>query len=399
MLQTLVSHNDDIRRLVERGFAVGFDSDSNCLIIRDVPYLDDALGLQTGGIVAKLDFVDQYRVRQTDHQVYFAGSTPFGADGAPIPNLGGGPHTLLLGDAAADVVVERSFSNKPVSTGRFEDLHHKIESYVTIISGPAMELHGANPYTFRLVEEDESESVFKFRDTLSSRAEITDLSRRMKDDLVAIIGLGGTGAYVLDYLVKTPIRELRAFDNDRYYVHNAFRSPGRLEETDLGRPKAEVYEGRYDNFRDGLHIISTLIDTHTANVLDGITFAFVCVDKGSARAGIFDALIERAIPFIDVGMGLNRKAGPLDGMMRLTYYPSESAATRRAMHLAPLDDGPDDEYRNNVQTSELNALNAALAVLKFKQLRGFYVDRGAPEHMLFRVGDLETASDERDATV
>jgi hypothetical protein len=41
-----------------------------------------------------------------------------------------------------------------------------------------------------------------------------------------------------------------------------------------------------------------------SEMLEGVTFAFVCVDRGSARAGIFDLLISRGIPFIDVGMGL-----------------------------------------------------------------------------------------------
>ena len=36
MSQTLVSRNDDLRRLVEKGYAVGFDS--NYLIVRDIPY-------------------------------------------------------------------------------------------------------------------------------------------------------------------------------------------------------------------------------------------------------------------------------------------------------------------------------------------------------------------------
>src|SRR5258708_40318449 len=97
-----------------------------------------------------------------------------------------------------------------------------------------MSLHSANPYTFRTVEKM-SDSVFKFHDTLTSRAEITDLSTKFANDVVAIIGVGGTGAYVLDFLVKTPVREIRAFDLDVFHVHNAFRSPGRLEETELGK--------------------------------------------------------------------------------------------------------------------------------------------------------------------
>ena len=51
------------------------------------------------------------------------------------------------------------------------------------------------------------------------------------------------GGYLLDFLVRMPVREIRGFDFDFFHVHNAFRSPGRLAENDLGKPKAEVYGG------------------------------------------------------------------------------------------------------------------------------------------------------------
>src|SRR5205085_3486616 len=178
--------------------------------------LDSDCKLQIGAIVTKLEFIDQERVTQTDHQVFFAGSVPHGLDGKQIPNLGGGPTQLALSEASKDVVVQRSFSNKPKSTGKFQDFFEKIESYVAIISGPAIELYNANPYTFRAVKEVISETVFKFHDTLTSRAEITDLSTKFKNDVIAVIGVGGTGAYVLDFLVKTPVREIRAFDLDPF---------------------------------------------------------------------------------------------------------------------------------------------------------------------------------------
>ena len=387
MFQKLVNHNDDLRRLVERGYAVAFDS--NHLVVRDIPYLDSEIQLQQGAIVAKLAFIDQERVTQTDHQVFFAGSAPYGLDGKPIPNLGGGHAQLALSEASKDVVVERSFSNKPKSTGRFADFFEKIESYVAIISGPAMEIYDANPHTFRTVGGMPSDSVFKFHDTLTTLAEITDLASRFKDDVIAVIGLGGSGAYVLDFIVKTPVREIRAFDRDLFCVHNAFRSPGRLEKTELGQTKAQVYGDRYENFRTGLTASPLFLDASSQDDLDGVTFAFVCVDKGVSRAGIFDLLISKGIPFIDVGMGLNRKRGPLNGMLRSTYYSAEHAQLIRGKGLAPLVDTADDEYRTNIQISELNALNACLAVIKFKQIRGFYFEEVPYYHLLIEVGDLK----------
>ena len=386
MFQTLVNRNADLRRLVDRGYAVAFDS--NHLIVRDLPYLDSEKQLQIGAIVTKLTFIDQERVSQEDHQVFFAGSVPYGLDGRPIPNLGGGPTQLALSEGSKDVVVERSFSNKPKSTGKFSDFFEKIESYVAIICGPAMELYDANPYTFRILEDIPSDSVFKFHDTLTTLGEFTDLASKFRDDVIAVIGLGGTGAYLLDFIVKTPVREIRAFDGDLFCVHNAFRSPGRLEQSELGQLKANIYSGRYENFRTGLSARPTFIDESSEDDLDGVTFAFVCVDKGKSRAGIFDLLISRGIPFIDVGMGLNRRRGPLNGMLRITYYSGEHGQMVRDKELAPLVDAPDDEYRTNIQISELNALNACLAVIKFKQIRGFYFGEIPYYHLLLSVGDL-----------
>ena len=389
MFHELASHNEDIKCLLEIGYAI--TEDHGYLVIRDIPYLDNNGQNQTGAIVTKLVDIDGKKVKQDNHQIFFAGSDPYQVDGTPINGLAGRPAQLALG-ASPDVVVQRSFSNKP-DCGYFINFFEKIQSYVGIISGPAREKYGATPYTFRLVEETPSQSVFKFRDTLTSRAQIVDLSSKFADDVVAVIGLGGTGSYVLDFLVKTPVKEIRGFDLDDFHMHTAYRSPGRLEESELGKRKAEVYQSRYENFRLGLSLQPKYIDAQSEDSLRGVTFAFVCVDKGSSRAGIFDLLVAKRIPFIDVGMGLNRTRGPINGMLRATYYSVEDFQRLRDMDLAELADHPDDEYRVHIQISELNALNAALAVTKYKQLRGFYFEDESLNSLVFEVGDLKTANE------
>lgn len=386
MFQRLVSHNDDIRRLVEKGYAVAFDS--SYLVIRDIPYLDNQLTLQKGAIVATLIFKDENKVSQDDHQIYFAGTTPYNLDGNPIPNLNCRPIQLKLSEASSDVVVQSKLSNKP-PIGMFVDFFEKIESYVTIISGPAIERYNVSPYTFRTVEQTKEDSVFKLSDTLTSRAEITDLSAKFKDDVIAIIGLGGTGSYVLDFLAKTPVKEIRIFDLDPYYVHNAFRSPGRLQLDELDKPKSEVFCDRYESFRNGLSQKTKFIDATSKEDLEGVTFGFVCVDKGTSRAGIFDLLISMHIPFIDVGMGLKRKNGLLNGMLRTTYYSVADSQIEREKGLASLADSPNDIYKTNIQISELNALNACLAVIRFKQLRGFYLEEIPYYNLLFEIADIK----------
>lgn len=394
MFQKLVSHNDDIRRLVEKGYAVGFDS--KCLVVRDVPYLDVNREYQLGAIVAKLIFKDNEHVTQDDHQIFFAGSHPHNIDGSQITNLGGGPTTLALSADSADVIVQRQFSNKPRVKGQmvgFDNFFDKIESYVGIISGPAMAMYPSRkePFTFRAVEKVADDAIFKIHDTMTSRAEIAELAAKFHDEVVAIIGLGGTGAYALDFLAKTPVKEIRGFDRDPFHVHNAFRSPGRFEHGEFNMSKAEMYQARYDNFRHGLKLEAKYIDASCAADFEGVTFAFVCVDKGSSRAGIFDLLIKLGIPFIDVGMGLSRKHDALSGMMRATYYSPEHAAAMREKGFSELSDRPNDEYRINIQISELNAMNASMAIVKYKRLKGFYVGKTPDFHFLFDLADGKIA--------
>ena len=389
MLHRLANHNNDIKKLFEEGYAISFDS--NYLIIRDVLYLDENKTLKTGAIVSKLVFTDLDHVTLEDHSILFCGSHPHEIDGTPIKNLGGGALTLVL--EATDIVVERSFSNKPLnSDGSFRDfvdLFEKIESYVGVISGPALQLFPEEKVlTFRSVNNI-TESVFKFNDTLTSSAEIGELAIKFREEVVAIIGLGGTGSYILDFLAKTPVKEIRGFDADQFHVHNAFRSPGKVEESEFGKPKIEVYKNRYEGFRHGINFQRKYVLTDSKEELEGVTFAFVCVDKGTSRAAIFDLLVQMHIPFIDVGMGLNKIKGPIDGMIRTTYYSVETAQEMVDKKLAPLHDDVDDIYKTNIQLSELNALNACFAVIRFKQLRGFYFDDCNLNHMLLSIHDLD----------
>ena len=75
--------------------------------------------------------------------------------------------------------------------------------------------------------------------------------------------------------------------------------------------------------------------------------------------------------------------------MRATYFDNNPALDLLAKRWAPMDDLPDDIYRTHIQISELNALNACLAVIKYKQLRGFYADEDAFHQLLFTLEDFQ----------
>jgi hypothetical protein len=115
------------------------------------------------------------------------------------------------------------------------------------------------------------------------------------------------------------------------------------------------------------------------------TFAFVCIDDGESRAEICEMLTHLGVRFIDVGMGVEKEAGALDGLIRTTLFTPESA--HAAIKEVPLDRRQgDNAYRVFVQIAELNALNAAMAVIRYKQLRGFYADDARYYHTLLSIG-------------
>lgn len=365
-----MSHNPDIDRLVDKGLSISVID--NYLIVQNVFYLNAEAKLCNGALLSV--FTGTVRFQMQDHQVYFCGSHPYLVNGDPIAGLGGGPLTPQL--RADRFVAERSFSHKKTTNGvtrDYLDWYEKIMEYVGVICSPAIDVFGeeANPYRYSEFT-DNKDPIFNFRDSLTSRAFIGDLARRFENEVVGIIGLGGTGSYILDFLVKTRVKEIRGFDVDSFYVHNAFRSPGRMLETELEESKAKVYQERYQNFRTGISLYKKNIVQGCEEDLMGCTFVFVSVDKGEARKTIFEILENLKIPFIDVGMGLNRNNDSIGGQIRTTYFDSENTAKIIAENWAPLSDSPDHEYRRNIQIAELNALNACIAVIKYKKLMGFY---------------------------
>ncbi|EMS8793046.1 ThiF family adenylyltransferase [Enterobacter ludwigii] len=391
MFQKLVSRNEDLKKLVDRGYALSFDS--GYLVVRDIPYLDSNKQLQTAAFISKMIFKDVETVAQDNHQVFFTGSSPCDINGLLIQNLGDCPASLALSGKASDLVVQRQFSNKPIKKSAFDDFYEKIESYTSIISGPAMELFDVTPYTYNFRDDVNQDSVFKIQDTLTSRAEILELSSKFNDEIIAIIGLGGTGSYLLDLMVKTPVKEIRSFDFDDFHIHNAFRSPGRIDLVEFQQKKSKVYQDRYDNFRKGLFFFTNKVGNDSLDELSGVTFAFVCVDNGESRSEIFDVLTRLGIPFIDVGMGLTKKNDGLSGMARVTYYPDNDIQTILDKKLSDLSKPRDNLYRTNIQIGELNALNACLAVIRYKQYKGFYSSEENIYHLLFNISDLKINSE------
>jgi hypothetical protein len=118
------------------------------------------------------------------------------------------------------------------------------------------------------------------------------------------------------------------------------------------------------------------LDASTVDRVLGMDFVFLCLDKGEPKRLLVEQLEAAGKSFIDVGMGVTLVDGSLLGHLRITTStPQKRDHVRARVQFA--DDGGDDDYSRNIQIADLNALNAALAVIKWKKLLGFYYD---PDH-------------------
>jgi len=271
--------------------------------------------------------------------------------------------------------------------------------YAQIISAPAESLDpGVSAKTHKVVESHGEESVFHYLDTASSRAGIKAIAYKLVGPKLGIVGLGGTGSYILDLLAKTSVREIHLFDGDMFYSHNAFRSPGAasLDELRKTPKKVHYYCEIYGRMHKGIVAHDLFLNASNVEHLRGLGFVFLCLDKNEVKRPIVDYLEQSGIPFIDVGMDVIA----LDDMKVLigdirvtTSTPEKRDHLKQRVSFA--DGAGGGEYERNIQIAELNALNAALAVVKWKKLMGFYQDLETEHHSTYSLNVNILRSEDR----
>lgn len=392
MSQQLINRSPDLLQMRNEGYDI--EVRSGYLIVKNIPYVNSNREIKFGILVSDLSLAGDVTTTPGTHVAYFSGEHPCNKDGSEIAKI---KHSSAQQQFAPNLVVYHSFSSKPLS-GSYKDYYEKMTTYVAIISSPAQSLDpSVTAKTFSVIEAEE-ESAFNYSDTASSRAGITMLSRKLEIDRVTILGVGGTGSYVLDLVSKTPVKEIHLFDGDKLLQHNAFRSPGApsIDELKASPYKVFYYANLYSRMRKGIFANPIYIDASNVDQLSKMNFVFVCLDKGEAKKLIVEKLEEFGIPFIDVGMGLNLVDDALIGIMRVTTSTPEQHSHISAKNRISFADGDDNnEYSRNIQIADLNALNAALAVVKWKKLCGFYVDLEKEHHSTYTIdGNMLTNEDQ-----
>ncbi len=233
-----------------------------------------------------------------------------------------------------------------------------------------------------------SASPFVYEDTASTRAGIDAVSARLAGGSIAIIGLGGTGSETLDLVSKTPCERIVLIDGDRIEQHSAFRAPGAMSLDDIaaGPFKVEHYARVYSRMHRGIVAHAEHLTPANLHLLDDVDFVFVCVDSVEARAFIIPELERRGLPFVDAGLGVRLVGDRLMGQVRVTTStPTRRAHVQDGARIPMTGSDDDDLYRSNIQVADLNRLAATLAVIQYKQLRGFYEDTEAEYHCVYAV--------------
>jgi hypothetical protein len=91
-------------------------------------------------------------------------------------------------------------------------------------------------------------------------------------------------------------------------------------------------------------------------------------------------------------MGLLVKDSQVSGILRVTTSTPEQRGAHRRSPCGEND--TENEYDKNIQVADLNALNAALAVVKWKKLFGFYADNEGEHFSTYTVDGNLLTSDE-----
>ena len=386
MSTSLISRSPDLSALSRNGYSL--EVRGAYLLVLDIPYVAPNGEIQFAAIVTSLDISgaagEEVTLPPNDHTVWWTGEPPHTASGDSMKEHLSCGQWEQGRDIGEGITVYMRWSRKPKESGktrRYRDYQEKIETYIGEVGGQA---EGLRPGVLEAARQGGDPAVisstrFAYMDTNSYRNGTRGIESRIEEEVVAVIGVGGTGSYLVDVLAKTNVKELHLFDDDVMKIHNAFRVAGaaRVGELDGKKYKVDWHAERYQHVRvKGLHLHYLELSDDNLDILCKCTTAFIAVDDVTVRRTIQSACAAMGVLHIGVGIGLEVE-GPnndqLGGMVKIetSFNPSK---VMKDTHEAPkpAGDEKDNVYDSNIQTAELNMLGAALAITEWKAVKGIY---------------------------
>ena len=385
MLANRTAPNSDLQRLVDDGYDISVEA--GYLIVHGIPYVTKDRTIDYGALLTAYSEADGVPVPFSDHTVSFTGTVPHRDDGSSLQQaMVATIHPVPQKMAGRDVWCYMSNKPEPIGdmlSSYYNKMTHYIKKLETYVQGIDQEINGRRlgSYSSRKVP-----SVFHYPNSASARSGLEGYEAKLQLKKVAIIGLGGTGAYILDGLAKTPVIEIHLFDGDIIEPHNAFRVPGAMsvEVVYAKRKKTEILKESYSQLRDGIHSHAENVTESNIDKLNDCQFVFIAIDHGPSRSLIAKHLVAMGIPFVDVGIGVEKieDAMMLHGRARVTLVTS---TTPHLVDTLPCADDADEHVYGNIQLAELNSLNANLALIRYKQHLQFFTDEENPNSINYKI--------------
>ena len=390
MSLSLINLSCDLKRLRDEGYEIVVIS--NYVVVKSVPYVNASKTILYADLISELTLAGDRTTKPGNHTMFFTGEHPCNLNGEPLKGLVNSSNQQQLAD---DLLSKHMFSSKPREG--YMDYYQKFTTYINILQSQAQAIDvDVTAKTFKVIDVDGEDSVFKYLDTASSRANIMSLSAAFKDQKIGIIGLGGSGAYILDYVAKTPVAEIHLFDQDIMLSHNAFRTPGAATLTQLKQQisKVRYLKAIYSEMHKHIIAHEVYIDQTNTQLLNELNFIFLTLDDSEYKKEIIDYLNDLKISFIDVGIGIYYENGSLGGHVRATTgtESKQDHLVNRisfAMHQGP------NEYAENIQIAELNSMSACMAVIKWKKLLGIYHDDIKEHNSIYTIGGNNLINEDR----
>lgn len=391
MSSSPIDRSSDLQALLEAGYSL--EIRGAYLVVRNLPYLRTSSGqLDKADLITSLDLTPDHTTRPPgDHTVWWTGDVPYRSDGRSMEehlSCGTWPSGRDLGEG---LTAYMQWSRKPLRAGQmrsYTDYQEKIETYVDEISSEADAQH---PGVMEAAKAGEDPVVvmntrFKYLNTAIYRYGLKGVEVPIEDEIVAVVGVGGTGSYLADILAKTNIKELHLFDDDILEQHNAFRLAGaaRIEELGGAHKKATWHKSRYSPVREqGIFANETKLDGDSTENLKRFTTVFIAVDDLDCRRAIQRSCNELGVFHVSVGLAVEIEGDDnkqLGGMVKVEVGFRPDCRPRQTSDVGH--DAP--QAYGNVQTAELNMLGAALAIVEWKARKGVYrSERSSYDSVLF----------------
>jgi hypothetical protein len=383
-----ISRSPDLAQLEAEGFRLRLvQGNAHHLLIEGIPAATSRREVVPGVLYCPLDIDPQGKTVNpcSNHQCWWIGEPPCDSTGRVMAEMISNPAEEDKGDGIKTTV---AFSRKKADQSPYRDYHEKIWTYAQLIWHEAQIIDSnCDPRGKPVPAVVEAQArVFHYPDMATTRAGIGAATAKLLANRIAIIGIGGTGAYILDLLAKTPIGEIHIYDGDVFALHNAFRSPGAPKKEELTDPmKVDWFGDIYDRMRAGIIRHPYYVGAAQLPELAGFDFVFVAIDDAVARKVILEGLIATKVSFIDVGIDVVLdEQSSLRGMCRFTVgLPDFHGHIQEVVPMANVP-AADEVYRN-IQVADLNMLNASMAVMKWKKLCGFHTDDIREHHSLYTV--------------